>query len=49
MCVVCFGSYPAVTKLDGSMDSIMGLSKRVVGRLLLQAIANRGDGEEGRV
>lgn len=39
--------WPAVTKLDGSMDSIMGLSKRVVGRLLLEAIANLG--EEGRV
>ena len=33
---------PLVTRLDGSMDSIMGLSKQVVGRLLLQAIANGG-------
>ena len=33
---------PLVTRLDGSMDSIMGLSKQVVGRLLLQAIADGG-------
>jgi len=33
--------YPLVTKLDGSLDSIMGLSKQVMGRLLLEAIVNR--------
>ena len=35
---------PLVTRLDGSMDSIMGLSKQVVGRLLLEAIADGGRG-----
>ena len=33
--------HPLVTRLDGSMDSIMGLSKKVVGRLLLEAIEHR--------
>jgi hypothetical protein len=33
-----------VNKLEGSMDSVMGLSKSVVGALLLQAIAQREQG-----
>ena len=32
---------PLVTELDGAMDSIMGLGKRVVGGLLMEALLDR--------
>ena len=34
---------PLVTRMDGSMDSVMGLSKAVVGRLIMEAIGARDD------